>query len=186
MERCAWAKTKEEIEYHDNHWCRVKHEDTELFEMLILEGKQAGLSWRLILERWPYIKAACDNFDYHKIALYDQNKIEELLNNPHMIRNKLKINALITNANAFIKVQEEFGSFDKYIWQFVNNKPIINHWQDLKEVPASNDLSDKISKDLKKRGFKFVGSTIIYSYMQAIGMINDHLVSCPFFEKCNE
>lgn len=186
MERCGWAKTKKEIEYHDHHWCRIKHNDDELFEMLILEGKQAGLSWRLILERWPYIKEACDNFDYHKIALYSPQKIEELLTHPYMIKNRLKINALVTNAQAFLKVQEEFGSFDQYIWQFVDFKPIINHWNSLEDVPASTPLSDKISRDLKKRGFKFVGSTIIYSYMQSIGMVNDHLVTCPCFQQCHE
>lgn len=178
MNCCPWVKSEIEKEYHDHQWCIEKHNDTELFELLILEGKQAGLSWKLILERWPYIKNACDNFDYHKIARYNQQKINSLLQNPYMIKNKLKVNALVTNAQAFIKIQEEFGSFDAYIWKFCDYQPIINYFKTQQEVPTSTPLSKQISDDLKRRGFKFVGSTIIYSYMQAIGMVNDHLISC--------
>lgn len=186
MERCGWAKTPKEIDYHDHHWCRICHDDHTLFEMLILEGLQAGLSWRLILERWDGLKEALDDFDYHKIATYTQNKEEELLKHPAMIKNKRKVQAIIKNANAFINVQKEFHSFDHYIWSFTDGKQIVNHYKTLDEVPSQTDLSIKISKDLKKRGFSFVGPTIIYSYMQSIGMVNDHLITCPCFKKCQE
>lgn len=186
MKRCGWAKTLEEIKYHDHHWCRLQHDDHTLFEMLILEGLQAGLSWRLILERWDGLQEALDHFDYKLIAEYDDSKKAELLVHPAMIKNRRKIDALITNAKAFIEVQKEFGSFDTYIWQFCNHQPIINHWTTLEEVPAFTPLSKEISKDLKKRGFKFVGETIVYSYMQSIGMVNDHLVDCPCFKECQQ
>lgn len=186
MKRCGWAKTENEIKYHDTHWCRVKHDDDQIFEMLILEGLQAGLSWRLILDRWEGLKEALDHFDYSIIAQYDEHKKEFLLTHPAMIKNKRKINAIIVNAQCFIKVQKEFGSFDQYIWSFIDHTPIINHWQDLSEVPSFTPLSIKISKDLKQRGFKFVGETIIYSFMQSIGMINDHLVDCPCFKECHD
>ena len=185
MERCGWAKSPKEIEYHDHHWCRVCHDDQQIFEMLILEGLQAGLSWSLILERWEGLKEALDQFDYTKIAHYDDNKKQALLLHQAMIKNKLKINAIVSNAKCFMAVQEEFGSFDKYIWQFVDNQPIVHHYSSLSEVPAYNELSEKISKDLKKRGFKFVGKTIIYSFMQAIGIVNDHLSTCPYHKECN-
>ena len=154
-----------------------------MFEMLILEGFQAGLSWITILNKRENFRKAFDNFDYNKIKDYKQDKIDELLKNDGIVKNKLKVNSTVENAKAFIKVQEEFGSFDKYIWGFVNNKQIVNKWKDMKELPAKTELSDKISKDMKKRGFKFVGSTIIYSYLQAVGIIDDHIVTCSFKKK---
>ena len=154
-----------------------------MFEMLILEGFQAGLCWITILNKRENFRKAFDNFDYNKIKDYKQDKIDELLKNDGIVKNKLKVNSTVENAKAFIKVQEEFGSFDKYIWGFVNNKQIVNKWKDMKELPAKTELSDKISKDMKKRGFKFVGSTIIYSYLQAVGIIDDHIVTCSFKKK---
>ena len=151
--------------------------------MLILEGFQAGLSWNTILQKRENFRKAFDNFDYKKIAKYDEKKLNELMQNEGIIRNKLKINSTVTNAVSFMKIQKEFGSFSDYIWGFTNKKRIINKWKDLSEVPATTELSDKISKDLKKRGFKFIGSTIIYSFLQAIGIIDDHLASCPYKTK---
>ena len=180
---CKWAKTDIEIKYHNEEWCRICHDENKLFEMLILEGMQAGLSWRCILDKRENMRKAFDNFDYKKISKYDDKKIEELLNNKGIIRNKRKINALIVNAQKFIEVQKEYGSFDKYIWSFTNNKQIDNKLNDDCMLPARNELSDTISKDLSKRGFKFVGSIIIYSYMQGIGMVNDHSVNCDFYKK---
>ena len=180
MKRCAWVPSDKElyIKYHDEQWGVPVHDDRLLFEMLCLEGAQAGLSWYTILvKRKNYIKAF-DNFNAEKISEYDQQKIDELLQNKGIVRNKLKINAFIKNAKAFLKIQKEFGSFDKYIWSFTNNKVIKNKWKDLSEVPAMTELSDKMSKDLKRRGFSFVGSTICYSFMQACGMINDHTTDC--------
>ena len=178
--RCGWAKKELDIEYHDKQWGKPCYDDDILFEMLILEGFQAGLSWTTILNKRENFIKAFDNFDYNKITNYDSDKIDELMNNKGIIRNKLKIQSSIINANKFIDIQNEFGSFSNYIWGFVGNKPVINNWKTLKEVPASTELSDKISKDMKKRGFKFVGTTIIYAYLQAIGIINDHLVNCEF------
>ena len=178
--RCGWAKGEKDILYHDTEWGVPSHDDRYIFEMLILEGFQAGLSWNTILQKRENFRKAFDNFDYRKMAEYDEMKLNELLKNEGIIRNRLKINSTVTNARAFMKVQEEFGSFAKYIWNFTDNKRIINKWQELSEVPATSELSDKISKDLKKRGFKFVGSTIIYSFLQAIGIIDDHLISCPY------
>ena len=178
--RCVWAKGEKDILYHDTEWGVPSHDDRYIFEMLILEGFQAGLSWNNILQKRENFREAFDNFDYKKIAEYDATKLSELLKNEGIIRNKLKINSTVTNAKAFMKVQEEFGSFAEYIWNFTDNKRIINKWKELSEVPATSELSDKISKDLKKRGFKFVGSTIIYSFLQAIGIIDDHLISCPY------
>ena len=178
--RCGWAKGEKDILYHDTEWGVPSHDDGYIFEMLILEGFQAGLSWNTILQKRENFRKAFDNFDYRKIAEYDETKLKELLQNQGIIRNRLKINSTVTNAIAFMKVQEEFGSFAKYIWNFTGNKRIINKWKELSEVPATSELSDKISKDLKKRGFKFVGSTIIYSFLQAIGIIDDHLMSCPY------
>jgi hypothetical protein len=178
--RCGWAKGEKDILYHDTEWGVPSHDDEYIFEMLILEGFQAGLSWNTILQKRENFKKAFDNFDYKKIAEYDEMKLNELLKNEGIIRNRLKINSTVTNARAFMKIQEEFGSFAKYIWNFTDNKRIINKWKELSEVPATSELSDKISKDLKKRGFKFVGSTIIYSFLQAIGIIDDHLISCPY------
>lgn len=178
--RCGWAKGEKDILYHDTEWGVPSHDDGYIFEMLILEGFQAGLSWNTILQKRENFRKAFDNFDYKKIAEYDETKLNELLKNEGIIRNRLKINSIVTNARAFMKIQEEFGSFAKYIWNFTDNKRIINKWKELSEVPATSELSDKISKDLKKRGFKFVGSTIIYSFLQAIGIIDDHLISCPY------
>ncbi len=177
--RCDWVSDDPlYIEYHDNEWGIPVHDDRKLFEMLILEGAQAGLSWITILKKREYYREAFDNFDYEKIARYDEENIEELLANEDIIRNKLKINAAISNAKAFIKVQQEFGSFDKYIWQFVGDKVIKNKWTSLKDVPTQTEESEAMSKDLKKRGFKFVGPVICYSFMQAVGMVNDHTTDC--------
>ncbi|WP_203256098.1 DNA-3-methyladenine glycosylase I [Hyunsoonleella ulvae] len=178
-QRCGWCIGDPLYEaYHDEEWGVPVYDDDTLFEFLILETFQAGLSWITVLRKRENFRNAFDNFDYKKIALYNQDKIAELLQNTGIIRNKLKVNATVTNAQAFIKVQEEFGSFSKYIWGFVNGKPIKNALTDYKNAPANTTLSDTISKDLKKRGFKFVGTTVVYAYMQAIGIVNDHEVSC--------
>ena len=166
------------MKYHDEEWGIPVHDDRKLFEYLNLEGAQAGLSWYTILIRKDSYAEAFDNWDAEKIAAYDENKKAELLQNPGIIRNKLKVAATIDNAKNFLKIQEEFGSFDKYIWQFVNHKPIINNWKSMSEVPAKTAESDAMSKDLKKRGFRFVGSTICYAFMQAVGMVDDHTVDC--------
>ena len=176
--RCDWAKNDLAIHYHDTEWGVAQHDDQKLFEFLILEGAQAGLSWDTVLRKRENYRAAFDNFDAKKIALYDDKKQAELLENEGIIRNRLKIKSAIQNADAFLKIQSEFGSFDKYIWNFVDGKPIVNSWKSLSEVPAKTEISDKISKDLKKRGFNFVGSTIMYAFMQACGLVNDHLVLC--------
>jgi DNA-3-methyladenine glycosylase I len=177
--RCAWCLSSDLYkEYHDKEWGKPVYDDATLFEFLILETFQAGLSWITILNKRENFRKAFDNFDYKKIALYKEDKTEELLQDAGIIRNKLKIHSAVTNAQAFIKVQLEFGSFSKYIWAFINNKPIVNKWKTLSEVPATTPLSDALSKDLKKRGFKFVGSTVVYAHMQATGMINDHLLDC--------
>lgn len=177
--RCNWCE-KDDLyrNYHDNEWGKPVYDDDKLFEFLILETFQAGLSWYTVLIKRENFRKALDNFDYKKIVKYDDKKVEELLQNEGIIRNKLKIRATISNAIAFMKVQKEFGSFSKYIWNFVDGKPIDNKPKSLKEVPATTPLSDAISKDLKKRGFKFVGSTVIYAHMQATGMINDHVEDC--------
>lgn len=177
--RCGWCGTDAlYTAYHDNEWGVPLHDDRRLFEMLILEGMQAGLSWITILRKRESFRRVFDNFEPAKVAKYGDKKIAELLSNSDIIRNRLKINAAVTNAKAFIEVQKEFGSFDKYIWSFVDNKPIVNRPKTLADVPATTPLSDKISAELKRRGFKFVGSTIVYSFMQAVGMVDDHLVSC--------
>jgi DNA-3-methyladenine glycosylase I len=182
--RCNWCGDDPlYVAYHDKEWGIPVYDDETLFQFLILETFQAGLSWITILRKRENFREALDNFDYKKIAGYDEVKFEELMQNSGIIRNKLKIKATISNASAFMKVQKEFGSFSTYIWQFVNNKPIKNHWNNLSEVPATTALSDKISKDLKKRGFKFVGSTVMYAHMQATGMVNDHLTSCFKYSK---
>jgi len=179
MKRCEWPKNDQlYLDYHDNEWGVPVYDDEKLFEFLILETFQAGLSWITILKKRENFRIAFDNFDYKKIATYDNKKVEELLKDAGIIRNKLKIKATISNAQAYIQVQREFGSFSKYIWAFVDNKPIKNSWKHMSEIPAKTDLSDKISIDLKKRGFKFVGSTIIYAHMQATGMVNDHTTDC--------
>jgi len=177
--KCGWCVGDDLYEdYHDKEWGVPVKDDATLFEFLILESFQAGLSWITILKKRGNFRKALDNFDYKKIALYDENKKAELLQNAGIIRNKLKVNATITNAVAFIEVQKEFGSFSDYIWNFLDHKPIINTLSNYKEGPANTPLSDQISKDLKKRGFKFVGSTVVYAYMQATGMVNDHETSC--------
>ncbi|WP_435261754.1 DNA-3-methyladenine glycosylase I [Tenacibaculum sp. nBUS_03] len=177
--RCFWVSNDPlYIEYHDNEWGVPVYDDDKLFEFLILETFQAGLSWITVLKKRENFRIAFDNFDYKKIAKYSDNKYEQLLQNAGIIRNKLKIKATISNAIAFIKVQEEFGTFSKYIWEFTNGKPIKNVFNKREDVPATTELSDKISKDLKKRGFKFVGSTVIYAHMQATGMVNDHTTDC--------
>ncbi|MEL1239596.1 DNA-3-methyladenine glycosylase I [Flavobacterium flavipallidum] len=177
--RCAWCE-KDDLyrKYHDEEWGTPVYDDAKLFEFLILETFQAGLSWYTVLTKREHFRVAFDNFDYKKIVHYSEEKIEELLLNPGIIRNKLKVRATISNAIAFMKVQEEFGSFSKYIWAFTDEKPIDNNPKTLREVPATTPLSDAISKDLKKRGFKFVGSTVVYAHMQATGMVNDHIESC--------
>ena len=180
VNRCPWAKTVLERAYHDTEWCHPLHDERKLFEFLILEGMQAGLSWRTVLEKRAAMRAAFDGFDPVKIARYTDTKKAELLQNPGIIRNRLKINALVTNAQAFLAVQKEFGSFDAYLWRFVDNKPIDENWKRAEDVPATTPISDALSKDLKKRGFKFVGSTIVYSFMQAAGLVNDHLAGCGF------
>ncbi len=166
------------MKYHDEEWGVTLHDDTRLFEMLILEGAQAGLSWHTVLVKRENYRKAFDNWDAKKIARYTQNKKNKLLNNPGIIRNRLKIDATITNAKNFLDVQKKFGSFDKYIWQFVNHKPIVNKRRSLKDIPPKTKESDAMSKDLLKRGFKFVGSTICYAFMQATGMVDDHVVDC--------
>ena len=176
--RCGWPNKPLDIEYHDNEWGVPLHDDQKLFEFLVLDAFQAGLSWSTILNKRENFRKVFDQFDYIKIAKYDQKKIDALLNDEGIIRNKLKINAAIINAKAFINVQKEFGTFDKYIWSFTGGKTKMNAWKELKDIPATSQESDAMSKDLKKRGFKFVGSTICYAFMQAAGMVNDHLISC--------
>jgi DNA-3-methyladenine glycosylase I len=176
--RCDWAIEQIEIDYHDNEWGVPLHNDRKLFEFLVLEGMQAGLSWRIILNKRQEFRKAFDNFQIEQIANYDIVKINELCSNPFIIRNKKKIQATISNANAFVRIQKEFGSFDTYIWNFVRYKPIQNSWKTYKDVPSTSQESDLICKDLRKRGFRFVGSKICYSMMQAIGMVNDHTISC--------
>lgn len=179
MRRCEWAN-KSELEqiYHDNEWGTAIHDDRMLFEFLVLEGAQAGLSWSTILKKREGYRVAFENFDAHKISQYTNHKVSILLDNPEIVRNKLKINSTITNARAFLKVQEEFGSFDRYVWQYVNNRTIQNAWEKIADVPARTPESDALSKDLQKRGFKFVGTTICYAFMQVTGMVNDHVTSC--------
>jgi len=179
MKRCEWANKNEcEQSYHDKEWGVAIHDDRSLFEFLILEGAQAGLSWSTILRKREGYRKAFDNFDARKISRYSKKDISRLLANPEIIRNKLKINATVTNARAFLQVQGEFGSFDCYIWQFVHGKPIQNSWKRMTDIPSSSPESEAMSKDLQKRGFKFVGATICYAFMQAVGMVNDHVVGC--------
>jgi DNA-3-methyladenine glycosylase I len=177
--RCGWCE-KDDLyrEYHDQEWGNPVYDDATLFEFLVLETFQAGLSWYTILKKRANFRTAFDQFDYVKIAAYKEDKIQELMQDAGIIRNQLKIRATVSNAQAFIKVQHEFGSFSTYIWQFTSGKPIVNHWESLRDIPASTALSDAVSKDLKKRGFKFVGTTVVYAHLQATGMVNDHLLSC--------
>jgi DNA-3-methyladenine glycosylase I len=178
VNRCHWASNEWNISYHDEEWGVPVHDDRVLFEFLILEGAQAGLSWDTILRKRPRYREVFDNFDPERVARYDAKKIRELLKDPGIVRNRLKIAAAIGNARAFLAVQKEFGSFDAYIWQFVGGKPKRNNWARHKKVPAKTSESDVMSKDLQKRGFRFVGSTICYAFMQAVGMVNDHLTDC--------
>ncbi|MHA1669867.1 MAG: DNA-3-methyladenine glycosylase I [Promethearchaeota archaeon] len=179
VNRCEWVGNDPLMrDYHDKEWGTPQHEDQILYEFIILEGMQAGLSWSTVLKKRENFRKAFDNFDYKIISKYDENKVENLLLNKGIIRNRLKINSVINNAKEFIKIQVEFGSFDKYIWKFVNNKPIDNKCKSMSDIPAHTELSDLISKDMKKRGFKFIGSTIIYAFMQTIGMVNDHATYC--------
>ncbi len=177
--RCEWAQGNElEKAYHDEEWGKPVHDDRLWFEFLTLEGAQAGLSWSTILNKRKGYQAAFDHFNVKKVAKYDDAKIAALLDNPAIVRNKLKVNSTVTNAQYFIKVQQEFGSFDAYIWQFVGGEPKINQWKNSAEVPVSTPESDALSNDLKKRGFKFIGTTICYALMQATGMVNDHTTDC--------
>lgn len=177
--RCPWAKNDPLIiDYHDKEWGVPIHDDRLLFEFLILESAQAGLRWQLILNKRNNYRKAFDNFQIKKVAAYDEQEIEELLSNPGIIRNKLKIRSTVENARAVLEIQREFGSFNSYIWQFVDGEPIQNKWKTLADVPSSTLESENMSKDLKKKGFKFIGPTICYGYMQAVGMVNDHLVDC--------
>jgi DNA-3-methyladenine glycosylase I len=178
MNRCPWAKSDLSIEYHDKEWGVPVHDDRLLFEFLILEGAQAGLSWETILKKRSNYRQAFDQFQPAIIAKYDRKKRRRLLSDPGIVRNALKIEAAIQNANAFLTLQEEFGTFDRYIWAFVGHQPKRNAWKSMREIPNQTPESDAMSKDLKKRGFKFVGSTICYAFMQAVGMVNDHLVDC--------
>lgn len=182
--RCPWAGTTAiYTDYHDKEWGRPVHDDIKLFEILILEGMQAGLTWITVLKKRDAFREAFDGFDPYKIALYDDVKIKELLGNEKIIRNRLKMHASVSNAKAFIEIINEYGNFDKFIWSYVNHEPITGHWKKIQDVPVSTPLSDRISKDLKKRGFKFVGSTIIYAFMQAAGLVNDHITDCFVYEK---
>ena len=181
--RCEWAKDEPNITYHDKEWGRPQHNDQKLFEFLILEGAQAGLSWATILKRRAGYRKAFSDFDVLTVSKYTQKRVEKLLKDESIIRNKLKINSAINNAKQFLKIQKEFGSFDYYLWGFVNHKPIKNKFKKLSDLPASTEISEKLSQDLKKRGFNFVGPTICYALMQAIGMVNDHTVGCFRYQK---
>jgi len=177
--RCAWVSDDElYIHYHDQEWGVPQFDDQKLFELLILEGAQAGLSWSTILKKRENYRQAFDGFEVIKVAGYDKKKIHELLNNAGIVRNRLKIESTIRNAKAFLEIQKKYGSFNQYIWSFVDGKPIVNHFKELKELPAKTWISDAMSKELKKQGFNFVGSTICYAFMQAVGMVNDHTVDC--------
>lgn len=178
--RCAWAEAGDEnyIAYHDNEWGKPVHDDQTHYEFLVLESFQSGLSWKTILNKRNNFRKAFADFDYKKVAKFNEDKVHQLLQNQGIVRNQLKIRAAINNAQRFQEVRQEFGSFDSYIWSFTNNKVIIGHWKNKSEVPATTDLSDRVAKDLKKRGFKFLGSTTVYAYLQAIGIINDHTTDC--------
>lgn len=179
IRRCEWPGNNElMIQYHDEEWGMPLHNDKKLFEFLVLDTFQAGLSWSIVLKKRKGFEKAFDNFDVKKISKYDEKDFERLMQNPNIIRNKLKIRATITNAQQFLEIKKEFGSFDKYIWKFVNYKPIRNKFKTVKDLPATSKESDEMSKNLKKRGFKFVGSTICYAFMQAAGMVNDHIIDC--------
>ena len=187
-QRCAWAKLSNPLylQYHDEEWGVPLHDDRRLFEMLVLEGAQAGLSWETILNKRKNYRAAFDGFDAQRVARYGESRIRKLLQNEGIVRNRLKIRAAVTNAQACLKVTQEFGSFDRYIWSFVSGKPLRNRWETLKQLPPRTELSDAMSKDLKQRGFKFVGSTICYAFMQAVGMVNDHVMACHRYKRSSD
>jgi DNA-3-methyladenine glycosylase I len=176
--RCDWARSELMIRYHDEEWGVPVHDDGRLFEFLILEGAQAGLSWETILNKRENYRAAFDGFDAQRVARYDRRKIAQLLRNEGIVRNRLKVASAVRNAQALLRVQEEFGTFDRYVWQFVDGRPRVNQWKSRTRIPARTAQSDAMSKELKKRGFNFVGSTICYAFMQAVGMVNDHVVQC--------
>jgi len=187
MRKCDWAlSSSSEEKYHDLEWGVPVHDDGLLFEFLILEGAQAGLSWSTILNKRQGYRKAFDNFDAEKIIQYDQDKVLQLLNNPEIIRNKLKVNAAINNAKAFLKIQQKYDSFERYIWQFVDGKSIQNNWQQFNQIPVTTKESEQMSKSLKQNGFKFVGATICYAYMQAVGLVNDHTVDCYRHQQIKE
>ncbi len=181
MPRCAWATTPTMVAYHDREWGVPVHDDRTWFEFLLLEGAQAGLSWSIVLAKRERYRSVFANFDPAKVARFGADKIERLIADPGIVRNRAKILSAVTNAKAFLKIQAEFGSFDRYIWDFVGGQPILNHRKTMSAVPTRTEVSDALSKDLKKRGFKFVGTTICYAFMQATGLVNDHLVSCPCY-----
>ena len=185
VSRCSWPKSDSMIEYHDREWGVPLHDDRRLFEYLLLDGAQAGLSWESIIQRREGYREAYDGFDVKVIAAYGEDKIADLLNNPGIIRNRLKVRSSVTNAQAYLDLQEEFGSFDTYLWDFVGGNPVRNAWTGDGQIPATTELSDKVSADLKRRGFKFVGSTIVYAFIQAAGLVNDHLVSCFRYQEVN-
>jgi len=180
----AWAKNERDREYHDERWCRPVHDDRELFAMLCLEGQQCGLSWSLILEREELMRKAFFDFDYNRLAALDEKDEAAILNAEGIIRNKAKVHSVVKNARAYLKVRQEFGTFDRYIWSFTDGQVVMNHPKTFREIPAKSELSERVSRDLKKRGFSFVGPVITYSYLQGIGVINDHLENCQFkYEK---
>ena len=187
MNRCPWGTADElYIRYHDDEWGVPVFDDKKQFEFLVLESAQAGLSWHTILKKRENYRAAYDEFDVQKVAKYDEKKIEELMQNSGIIRNRRKIEASVNNAKLFLEIQKEFGSFCNYLWGFVDSKPLVNNWTDVSQIPAKTELSDHVSKDMKKRGFKFLGAIILYSHLQATGLVNDHLKSCFCWKKCQE
>ncbi|WP_105614494.1 DNA-3-methyladenine glycosylase I [Vallitalea okinawensis] len=187
MKRCGWVTDDPlYMDYHDHEWGQPVHDDRTHFEFLVLESAQAGLSWITILRKRENYREAYDNFQPEIVATYDTSKLDSLLNNAGIVRNRRKIEASINNAKCFLEVQKEFGTFDRYIWAFVKNQSLIGHWKDLSEVPASTELSDQISKDMKRRGFRFIGTTIIYSYLQAVGIIIDHTIDCFCYQNANK
>ncbi|MEA2097150.1 MAG: DNA-3-methyladenine glycosylase I [Candidatus Cloacimonadota bacterium] len=187
MKRCPWSTSNElYIKYHDEEWGVPVFDDQKQFEFLVLESAQAGLSWNTILKKRENYRAAYDDFDVQKVARYDENKINELMQNAGIIRNHRKIEASINNAKIFIEIQKEYNSFCNYLWGFVENKPLVNYWTEISQIPAKTELSDRVSKDMKKRGFKFLGSIILYSHLQATGLVNDHLKSCFRWKECQE
>lgn len=187
LNRCHWTMNDPLMNaYHDEEWGVPLHDDQKLFEFMVLDAFQAGLSWKTVLHKRENFRTAFDNFDARLIAGYDDQKIAALLNDPGIIRNKLKVQATVTNAQRFLDIQEQYGSFDRYIWQFVNGRPMANKWKSMADLPATSKESDAMSKDLKKRGFKFVGSTICYAFMQAAGMVNDHVVDCFRHDEINQ